>query len=353
MRVLILTPTAFPGIAGNAITAERWRRALTKKGITVKVLGSEGLSPLSFLAHLQRFGPDLIHVHHAFRAGALLADPRVALQQTGLTVVASPGGTDINVDLGIPERKETILKIFQSARVIVAQSPEIIQRFAQHLPDLADRIVHVPKGVYWFGDETYDLRGAAECTPENVLFLLPAGIRPVKGNLECLKIMERVHDIRPKIRFISAGPVVDAEYASRFEQDMNRLGAFARWIKAIPSPAMHSAYKAADIVLNTSYSEGLSNCLLEAIAAGRPVLASDIPGNRWPILGKDGDLPAGCLYDLRNPEDFIRKAIRLIDDEDFRKSLGRAAQSQKSRLADAEDEADGLIAAYKAALGKS
>ena len=353
MRVLILTPTAFPGISGNAITAERWRRALTKKGIAVKVLESEGLNPLSFLAHLQRFSPDLLHVHHAFRAGALLVDPRVALQRTGLAVVASPGGTDINVDLGIPERRETILRIFQSARIIVVQSPEIIQSFAKHLPDLADRIVRVPKGVCWFGDETYDLRGAAECTPENVLFLLPAGIRPVKGNLECLKIMERVHNVRPKIRFVAAGPVVDVEYAGRFEQDMNRFTAFARWIQAIPSPAMRSAYEASDIVLNTSYSEGLSNCLLEAIAAGRPILASDIPGNRWPIMGEDGDLPAGCLYDLHNPEDFVGKAIRLIDDEDFRKSLGRAARSRKSRLSDVEDEADGLIAAYSAALAKS
>ncbi len=46
MRVLILTPTALPFVTGNAITAERWRRSLSKKGIGVEVLATQGIHAL-------------------------------------------------------------------------------------------------------------------------------------------------------------------------------------------------------------------------------------------------------------------------------------------------------------------
>ena len=184
----------------------------------------------------------------------------------------------------------------------------------------------------------------------NMLFFLPAGIRPVKGNLECLMAMQKVHAIRPHIRFVAAGPAIDLEYADRFEREVKKLSAFAVWIAGIPPAAMRSAYDASDIVLNSSFSEGRSNSLLEAVASGRPVLASNIPGNLWPVLGDNGDEQTGLLYELSDVDDFVANAVRLIDDEGLRARFGRAAQSRNSRLPDPEEEADGLIAAYQKAL---
>ena len=350
IRALILTPTAFPSISGNAVTAERWRRALTKKGITVSVLSTDGLNPSAFRKHLQQFRPDLIHVHHAFRSGGLLVNALSAEPQTRVPVVASPGGTDINEDLGTPGKREVVFKVFELARIIIGQSPEVIQRVKHYMPALSERVIFVPKAVCWFGEEPCDLRRIAGCNHGDILFLLPAGIRPVKGNLECLMAMERVHAIRTKIRFVAAGPAVDKEYAGRFMKEVVRLSAFARWIEPIPSAAMKSAYCAADVVLNSSFSEGLSNSLVEAIAAGRPMLASDIPGNRWPVFGENGDFPAGLLFDIRKPEDLVAKALKLIDESSLREALGRAAVLRQARLPREDEEADGLIAAYNTAL---
>lgn len=116
---------------------------------------------------------------------------------------------------------------------------------------------------------------------------------------------------------------------------------------------MRSAYESADVVLNTSFAEGLSNAILEAIAAGRPVLASDIPGNRGPVRGLNGDRPAGLLFDPRNPEDFVGQALRLIDDPEERAALGQDGQARAARWPAAEDEADGLIRAYEIGLSKN
>jgi L-malate glycosyltransferase len=351
MRVMILTPTAFPSISGNAVTVERWRQALMEKGILVDVLASAGLDPFEFEKRLQQFGPDLIHVHHAYKAGILLLNPRISRQKKNTAIVVSPGGTDINEDLVNPERSATVLQVFQMARIIVVQNPALIQRFRQLFPDSMERIVYVPKVVCWFGNEAYDLRKAVECNSEDILFFLPSGVRPVKGNIECLELMKRVHKLRPKIRFVAAGPALDANYADRLEREMFPHSYFARWIPSIPPAAMRSAFRSSDIVLNSSYSEGLSNSLMEALAECRPILASNIAGNRWPVLGENGDAPAGLLFDLQNPEDFLEKALALIDDDSLRASLSQAAFSRNNRQNNPENEIAALIAAYQAALG--
>jgi glycosyltransferase involved in cell wall biosynthesis len=352
MRVLILAPNVFPGISGNAITVERWRRALTGKGIIVEVLNSQALTTSAFVACLERFDPNIIHVHHAFRAGSVLLHPAVAEKHARFSVVVSPGGTDINQDLDVPERRDAVVRVFRMAGAIVTQSSETAERLLRHIPDLDRRIVYVPKAVCWFGNESYDLRKIAGCNGRNMLFFLPAGIRPVKGNLECLMAMQKVHVIRPHIRFVAAGPAIDLEYADRFEREVKKLAAFAVWIAGIPPAAMRSAYDASDVVLNSSVSEGRSNSLLEAVASGRPILASNIPGNLWPVLGDNGDEHTGLLYELSDTDDFVANAVRLIDDESLRIGFGRATQSRISRLPDPEEEADGLIAAYEQALAR-
>jgi len=350
IRILILTPSAFPALTGNAVTTERWRRSLTSKGMAVEVLPVDGSDRLALPELLQRFRPDLIHVHHASKSASLLINWQAGLETISLPLVVSPGGTDINLDFSEPGRKESIVRVLTMARVIVTQSLEMSENLSRQIPAVAGKIVNVPKASSWFGDEFCDIRKIADCRPGEILFFLPAGLRPVKGNLECLLGMERVHQMRAGIRFIAAGPPIDLEYARRFENEVDRLSAFATWIRAIPPAAMRSAYEASDIVLNTSFSEGLSNSLLEAMAALRPFLASDIPGNRRLVPSGDGQIQAGCYFNPHSPEDFVGKAVHLIDDPSFRNSLREAARLQKSKLPTPEQEADGLISAYQRAL---
>ena len=351
LRILILTPTALPTITGNAITAERWRGSLSKKGLVVKVLATQNVGTEDLAEQIRQFRPDLIHAHHAFRTGTLLLDPLTASECRHVPLVVSPSGTDINLDMGADSRRESIVTVCRTARVIVALGPEMEQRLRSFLPDLVDRIVHVPKAYSWIGQDDYDLRGAVGFQPGDFIFFLPAGVRPVKGNLECLAPMERVYSARPRSRIVFAGPELDPDYADRFQKQLKRLSAFARWVPSIPPQAMRSAYESADVVLNTSFSEGLSNVLIEAIAVGRPVLASNVPGNRWPVLGKKGDPPAGYLFNPHDPEDFVRHALNLIDGAEIREDFRRAAQWRAAKWPGPEAEAEGLVDAYKVALG--
>ena len=322
---------------------------MTGRGIFVETLPSQECAVETLADVFRRFKPDVIHVYHAFRAGSLFLDLAEAIRRKP-AVVASPGGTDINSDFEIPERRTIIERVFELAGIIVAQSSGIEELLRSRLPGLSQKIARVPKSFCWFGDEPFDLRRIAGCDSQSVLFFLPAGIRPVKGNLECLLALEKVHKARPRIRFVAAGSSIDQEYGSRFEREMTRLSEFAIWIKGIAPAAMRSSYAASDVVINSSFSEGLSNSLLEAVASGRPILASNIQGNLWPVLGEHGDEQAGLLYNPHDAEDFAANARRLIDDDKLRISLGLVSKSRGAKLPRPEDEADGLIAAYEKAI---
>jgi glycosyltransferase involved in cell wall biosynthesis len=301
---------------------------------------------------LSHFEPDLIHLHHAFRTGESLFKLDTEWATNGRAIVVSPGGTDIHLDTKMEDRRKIITQVFEKASAVIAQSDEMIQRIEESYPRLQEKIIIIPKSVCWMGEEEFDLREASNCGLEDVLFFFPAGIRPVKGNLEVLSLLERVYTLRPSIRAVFAGPALDKDYATKFEQEVKRLHTFARWLPPIPFQAMRSAYKGADVILNFSFSEGISNVLLEAKAIGKAILASDISGNRWPVLGDQKDLPAGLLFDLHSPEHFIQQGLRLVDDKELREKLGQGGKNQAARLSNSEEEARGLIRVYENVLNK-
>ena len=89
------------------------------------------------------------------------------------------------------------------------------------------------------------------------------------------------------------------------------------------TPDIRPLYDLLELVLLPSRSEGLSQSLLEAMALGKPVIASDSTGNQDLITdGTDGRLvPAGA------PRVWAAAIEQLLTDGDQARRLGEAAQS--------------------------
>lgn len=262
-------------------------------------------------------------------------------------MVLSPGGTDLNLDSDSRERSELMKGVVDRARFLIVQSPQMEAKVLECWGPVKSKLVRVPKACSFFGDEPYDLRAIAHAGPEDLLFFLPAGIRPVKGNLEWLRAMEELHRLRPNTKAVSAGPILDSDYGEAFLQQIKRLQGFARWIGTIPLGAMKAAYRGADVVVNASLSEGLSNALMEAVSQGRPILATDIPGNRWPVLGSEGSDACGILYDPHDPWDMVEKALPLVDYRDLRQKLSAAGLARGLELGNPMCEASYLAKIYE------
>jgi L-malate glycosyltransferase len=105
-------------------------------------------------------------------------------------------------------------------------------------------------------------------------------------------------------------------------------------------------YHLASFAALPSRIEGLSQALLEAMALGLPVLASDAGGN--PELVTDGE--TGLLVPPRDPAAWARAVERLLGDPDFATRLARAGEDLARRVFTLERTAERTEAVYREAL---
>ena len=110
------------------MTAERWRRSLTQMGHTVKTVSSQSLDANALSREIADFRPDVIHAHHALKAGALLLEKPIKEAIGSIPFVISPAGTDINQDQASEGILKTFLNVCRASRRIITQSPWMLKR---------------------------------------------------------------------------------------------------------------------------------------------------------------------------------------------------------------------------------
>jgi len=82
--------------------------------------------------------------------------------------------------------------------------------------------------------------------------------------------------------------------------------------------------QASDIFVLNSKSEGMSNALLEALAAGLPCIATDVGGN--PELVRDGE--NGFLVPPNQPAPLSRLLDILANDPELRARMGERSRQR-------------------------
>jgi glycosyltransferase involved in cell wall biosynthesis len=324
LRILIVTPRQ-PQETGNQVTAQRHQNYLMRRGHEVRLTVTDEENPVPLHHALSTFRPDLVHLLHAYRSGrpwlACGAEPLVPF-------VVTLTGTDIHHGISTPEEGEVIREILMRAATVISQNRLTANELKKQPTEWAGRVRYLPPGIV-LGDAPYPLRQLHGVEPDARLFLHPAGIRPVKGNLELLQLFDRVAAARPGCRIAFCGPALDAAYAKLLLAEV-AIRPWALYLDVIPPTAMPAALAEADVVLNHSLSEGLPNSLIEAAALGRPILARDISGNAAVVEPGIN----GLLY--RTEDEFIRHALALIDDPVLRRKLSRPQPERFDPAAEAE-----------------
>jgi glycosyltransferase involved in cell wall biosynthesis len=310
----------------------RIERYLGKLGCVVKVFSLDIQYPESLATALRNFSPDIIHAFHAIRCGAVASE---ISRELNLPYIITITGTDLYGD-----NSDTVLtgeerNRIENASALVAFHEIIGKRAATAFPVLTNRIKTIPQGV-----EVPEIALPVPLPESPFVFLLPAGIRPVKNILYSFRPLERLWRKYPQIRLVIAGPVLDNSYFEKVLEAVSR-NPFASWRGEVPNSGMPQLYRSAHVVLNTSLSEGgMANSILEGMAYARPVLVSDVEGNC--SLVADGE--NGFLFS--SEVDFVDKAEMLLLDKTLRKRAGDAGRSYVLSCCSAEREAMSYLELY-------
>ena len=138
-----------------------------------------------------------------------------------------------------------------------------------------------------------------------------------KNHSGFLRIAAQIHKRMPDVEFLLIG---DGPLRQDLEREAASLGLGASAIFLGDRQDMPAVLASLDVAILTSDSESLSNVILEAMAAGLPVVAYSVGGNSE-LLGHQ----RGALIPAGNETSFADAVERLLADSALRQQLGRNA----------------------------
>jgi glycosyltransferase involved in cell wall biosynthesis len=137
--------------------------------------------------------------------------------------------------------------------------------------------------------------------------------------------------------------VGDGPLRTKLESQARLLGLFPTVRFVGHQTDVSKFYAVADLFVLPSKTEGMSNSLLEAMAAGLPAIASNVGGNKEAIQ----DQESGFLIDLYDTPGWAHVLLALLSDRDLRARIGNAAR-RRARDFDIRDVAQQYHHLYKA-----
>jgi len=141
--------------------------------------------------------------------------------------------------------------------------------------------------------------------PKDKFWLLNVGELIYRKNQK--KIIEAITEI-DNVYFTIAGIGPERDTISKY---VERLGITGR-VKLLGFVEnVVELYQGCDLFVFSSFQEGMPRAVLEAMACGKPVLASDIRGNNELISDGDG----GYLFNPNDANDLKNKIVKLLDSD--------------------------------------
>ena len=167
--------------------------------------------------------------------------------------------------------------------------------------------------------------------PETPIVAVLSRLSPVKGLESFVEAAALVARRRPEVRFVVAGEarrleggviVSDPGYRAALAEAARRAGLDGRLTFLGNRDDVPEILPDVAVSVLPSLTEGLSNTLLESLAAGRPMVATRVGGT--PEVVEDG--VTGLLVPPRDPAALARAVERLLADAGLRARLGEAGR---------------------------
>jgi glycosyltransferase involved in cell wall biosynthesis len=182
--------------------------------------------------------------------------------------------------------------------------------------------------------------GVTTAAEESKIVLFAARSDPVKG-------ADVLFQAVPLVR----GDFPDAEFhfvGCQPKADISKLQG-VRFHRFVPKHQLREHYRRAAVCVVPSLWDNSPNTVYEAMASGKPVVASRVGG--IPELIDDGT--TGLLVQPDDPPQLAAAIVRLLRDHDERIRMGKAAQQRIQQLANLNDNVSRRLAVYHDILRES
>ncbi len=147
-------------------------------------------------------------------------------------------------------------------------------------------------------------------------------IRRVKGHDILIEAIPHVLALFPSAKFTIAGEVLEHDFFGELQRKVEELGVseHVSFVGRITDQRKHLA--GADIFVLPSRSEGFSNALIEAMAAGLPSVATDVGGNSEAIQSGI----SGLIIPAEDSASLAKAILCLLGDPAYAQGLSIAGQ---------------------------
>ena len=263
---------------------------------------------------------DVVHTHHwgtlceGWAAARLAGVPHIVHGEHG-TMESRP--RNLKVQRFVWGRMDRVLSV----------SERLADRMARDVGFPRERIQTIRNGLdleQWGAGERDRTRAALGAAPDDVLVLAVGRLVPVKNHALLISAFAQARKGVARCRLLIAG---DGPLRADLEAQVRSLGLESCVTLLGERRDIPDLLAACDVFVLSSDSEGMSNTIIEAMAAGRAVVATNVGGNSELVV----DDETGLLVDRGDSEGMAAALAALSADCAKREAMGTAGRARARR----------------------
>lgn len=209
--------------------------------------------------------------------------------------------------------------IYSGYKKVICITQEVRDILKQHLNAVDEKLIIIENGVNIATIKNatiYQKKDINSIAEEDKVLIQVAAFREQKDQQTLIKAMQFLPD-SVKLLLVGDGPFKEACELLSTELELENRVLFLGLRMDVPN-----LLKTADIIVLSSKYEGLSLSSIEGMAAGKPFVASDVPGLTNIVKG------AGILFKQGAAEELAQKIIELLENKNHYDTVAIACQNR-------------------------